>query len=79
MDMEIESEKEDEEINRPMKDPGAPTTSEVEQHVLSHIPCPHCVAGRARPTAHRRRTAPPNYKVPHVVVDYCFLSGDQDS
>lgn len=66
-----------------MRDPGAPTTSELDQRFLSHIPFvswfPHCFSGRARYNAHRRRIATPDCKIPHVVVDDGFLSGDQDS
>lgn len=71
IEMDIEFEQEDE---QPV---------DLERHFLSHIPfrswCPHCAARRARDNAHRRRTAPPQYKIPHVVVDYGVLGGYGDS
>lgn len=83
MEVDIEFEKEDEQLAKPMKDPGPPSASELERHLLSHIPlrswCAHCVAGRARHAAHRRRTAPADYRVPHVVADYGLLGGYQDA
>lgn len=83
MEMDIEFEKEDEQLAKPLTDLGAPTSAELERHFLSHIPfrsrCPHCVAGRARHNAHRKRTSPPEYKVPHVVVDSGFLGGKGDA
>eukprot|EP00971_Amphidinium_carterae_P334692 6470118-Amphidinium_carterae.1 len=40
--------------------PTTPTKDEIAQHAVTHVPfkdwCSHCVAGRARGDAHRRRT-----------------------
>ena len=48
-------EKESEEAKPPevLRDPGAPTPREIEEHNVTHMPfrswCPHCVAGTGGP------------------------------
>ena len=52
-EIECDEEKESEEAKPPevLRDPGAPTPKEVEQHNVTHLPfrswCRHCVRGRA--------------------------------
>ena len=64
-----------------MKDPGAPTQKEIDDHNCTHLPfrswCPACVTGTAKDRPHRRDgTADKN--MPMLVVDCGFL-GTQDA
>jgi len=56
-------------------DPGAPTTAQVEEHRMTHIPfrswCKWCVLGRGRGIQHRKAGAS---DVPIIGVDYFFLT-----
>ena len=42
-----------------LRDPGAPTQKELDEHNTTHLPfrswCPHCVAGKAQDRPHRMR------------------------
>ena len=59
--IECGEEKESEEAKTPevLRDPGAPTPKEVEQHNVTHLPfrswCPHCVSGKAQDRSHKKR------------------------
>ena len=69
---------ETEEARRPkaLRDPGAPTQAEIDNHNLLHLPfrgwCPSCVIGKAKDKPH---FADPDKDkaVPVVVFDYGFL------
>ena len=41
-----------------LRDPGAPTPKEVEDHNVTHLPfrswCPRCVSGKAQDRPHKR-------------------------
>ena len=59
---EIELEDKPSEEARPpevLRDPGAPTKRELEEHSTTHLPfrswCPHCVAGKAQDRPHRMK------------------------
>ena len=79
---EIEMEKElEEEARRPnsLREPGAPSANEVEEHNLTHLPfrawCPSCVNGRGRDRQHLRQELS-DKAVAEVVFDYCFMGND---
>ena len=63
---------------RPLRDPGAPTAQERQQHELTHLPfrpwCADCVAGAAADHPHRRGAPAPDIGVVKVSVDYGFIS-----
>ena len=77
-------EKEGEEARRPevLRDPGAPTPKEVEEHNVTHMPfrswCPHCVSGKAQSRHHKRVDHQGEKQIPEVVFDYGFLGGKDD-
>ena len=56
-----EEERASEEAKKPevLRDPGAPTPREVEEHNVTHLPfrswCPHCVSGKAQYRHHKQR------------------------
>ena len=74
---EIECEnKESEEARAPevLRDPGAPTAKEIEEHNTTHLPfrswCPHCVTGKAQDRPHRmKKEAQMEKQVPEIVFD----------
>lgn len=61
---------------RMLRDPGAPTQKEVDEHCVTHMPFrawrPSCVAGKARDKHHRQREQD-DKGIPEVVFDYCFM------
>ena len=76
--VEEREEEEGKEARRPntLRDPGAPTPREIEEHNVCHIPyrswCPSCVSGKARDKPHR--SVEQDEKIlPEVVFDYCFM------
>lgn len=79
---EIQLEVEEEEARKPrtLRDPGAPTEVEVEQHNVTHLPfrawCPACVEGKARDKPHRKLDDSENKGLPEVVFDYGFLGAE---
>ena len=82
---EIEcEEKESEEARAPevLRDPGAPTPKEIEEHNVTHMPfrswCPHCVAGKAQERPHRKQERQSEKQIPEIVFDYGFLGGKDD-
>ena len=66
-----------------LRDPGAPTEKEVEEHNVTHLPfrtwCPHCVAGKAQDRPHREVKDQDEKQVPEIVFDYGFLGGKEDA
>ena len=64
---------------RALRDPGAPTSKEIAEHNLTHIPfrswCPSCVVGKARDRAHLKQ-ADSEKQLPEVVFDYCFMANE---
>ena len=69
-------EKEGEEARAPevLRDPGAPTAKEIEEHNTTHLPlrswCPRCVTGKAQDRPHRmRKEAQMEKQVPEIVFD----------
>ena len=79
--VDVEAECEDEEARKakPLRDPGAPTQSEIDAHNITHLPyrawCPACVAGKARDRLHKA-FAYEDKGIPEVVFDYCFLGAE---
>ena len=81
---EIECEEQVREEARPpevLRDPGAPTAKELEEHNTTHLPfrswCPHCVAGKAQDRPHKRQKgAQMDKQLPEVVFDYGFFGGE---
>ena len=67
---------------RVLRNPGTPTQAEVEVHNLTHLPyrswCPACVAGKARDRGHEASVTDYSEGVPQIVMDYCFMKGDED-
>ena len=66
-----------------LRDPGAPTQREMEEHNITHLPfrswCPHCVAGKAQDRPHRmRKEDQMDKQVPEIVFDYGFFGGKED-
>ena len=67
---------EQEEARQPevLRDPGAPTQKEIEEHNVTHLPfrswCQHCVSGKAQDRPHRMRKEDQEEKqVPEIVFD----------
>ena len=62
-------------------DPKLPSSEEVRQHNLTHVPyrswCPHCVRGRGKEMDHKRRKGEDEQGIPEYHLDYCF-PGDED-
>ena len=56
-----------------MRDPGAPTQAEVDQHNITHLPfrpwCSSCVSGQARDKPHRRDVVD-DKAIDEIVFDY---------
>ena len=81
-DIELECEEEEEEAREPcvLRDPGAPTESEVERHNVTHMPfrswCLACVEGKARDKHHQKAEGQVGKEVPEIVFDYCFLGSE---
>ena len=77
-------EDESEEARRPevLRDPGAPTPKEIEEHNVTHLPfrswCPHCVSGKAQDRHHRRRENTDEKQIPEIVFDYVFMASAED-
>ena len=77
-------EKESEEAKPPevLRDPGAPTPREIEEHNVTHMPfrswCPHCVAGKAQERPHKKQERQSEKQIPEIVFDYGFLGGKDD-
>ena len=66
-----------------LRDPGAPTKKELEEHNTTHLPfrswCPHCVAGKAQDRPHKmNKSAQMDKQLPEVVFDYGFFGGKED-
>ena len=82
--IECGEEKESEEAKSPevLRDPGAPTPKEVEQHNVTHLPfrswCPHCVSGKAQDRQHKKRENQDEKQIPEIVFDYVFLASAED-
>ena len=73
-----EEREEGEEARRPktMRDPGAPTPREIDEHNITHMPyrswCSSCVSGKARDKPHRHGDQEQK-SIPEIVFDYCFM------
>ena len=56
-----------------------PSKEEVELHNKTHLPyrswCPHCVRGKARRRAHRRKRRKVRGGIPVISVDYMWMKG----
>ena len=66
-----------------LRDPGAPTKRELEEHNITHLPfrswCQHCVAGKAQDRPHKmNKSAQMDKQLPEVVFDYGFFGGKED-
>ena len=61
---------------KPARHPGAPTTSEIAKHAVSHWPyrrwCPHCIRGRGRRRQHRTDKGSAR-TIPVLSADHCFI------
>ena len=83
-EIELDKEENEEESEarapRTLRDPGAPSAKEVEDHNVTHLPfrawCAACVSGKARDRLHHRREQE-SKDIPEIVFDYCFM-GDSD-
>ena len=66
-----------------LRDPGAPTPSEIEEHNVTHLPfrswCPHCVAGKDQDLPHKKREHQCEKQISEIVFDYRFLGGEDDT
>ena len=64
---------------RSLGDPRLPSSKEVEEHYLTHVPyrnwCPHCIRGRGKDLDHRR-ALDDERKIREFSFDYCF-PGDE--
>ena len=83
---ESDEEGDDQSKRAPKKiaDPRMPTSAEVEDHNLTHLPyrswCVHCVRGRGEQTSHRRQGPRPESAIPEIHMDYCFVGRkDEDA
>ena len=56
-----------------------PSKEEVANHNVTHLPyrswCRHCVRGKAKRRAHRKRIRKERGGVPVISIDYAWLSG----
>ena len=84
-EIQCEEEEASEEARQPevLRDPGAPTAKELEEHNINHLPfrswCPHCVAGKAQDRPHKMQKADKMDKqLPEIVFDYGFFGGKED-
>ena len=81
--IELQSEDEGEEARpvKVLKSPTLPTTVEVDERSITHLPfrnsCPFCVQGKAENFSHETQ-GEKEYQIPHIVCDYCVLGGDDD-
>jgi len=64
-----------------MLDPKLPSSEEVRQHNLTHMPyrnwCPHCVRGRGKEMDHKKKKDTNEQDIPEYHLDYCF-PGDEE-
>ena len=64
----------------PLPVPRAPSKSEWEKHIVSHMPyrswCRHCVAGRGLERRHLSQSGVNEDAQPYISIDYCYLAGD---
>jgi hypothetical protein len=70
-------------VPRIPRDPGQPTTKEIDEHAATHLPfrswCSECVRGRKKNPAHYKQLPSEEGAVPSVHLDYCFLrDGDEE-
>ena len=78
---DVSSGEEEEEGDEPNigKDVKAPSKSEWDEHMVTHVPfrdwCPHCVKGRGKRGMTRRRNKMGKEEVPVVSIDYGYMSG----
>ena len=79
-DDDVEHDAEEEcEPPRALRNPGQPTSAQMEEHSLTHIPfrpwCKHCVRGKAKDKPSRRLGAlQTNSAAPRVRLDYCMIT-----
>ena len=63
---------------RAIASPDLPRRREVEEHNLTHIPfrcwCNHCLRGRGRRSAHKRRDGVDDRAVTTYSIDYMYLT-----
>lgn len=59
-----------------LRDPGAPTQTEIDEHNMTHLPfrpwCPSCIAGQARDKHHKKSTDQ-DKAIDEIVFDYGFF------
>ena len=82
-DLDDDEAEEEAEVQRPLRDPGAPTKQEIAEHNLTHIPprpwCPHCLRGKGKDSPSLKLSGPwAESLVPRVRLDYCFLTETAD-
>ena len=76
-----DDEDEEDEARRPSvpSAPVRPSTKEVEEHMVTHMPfrswCPHCVRGKAKGKHHRNQDRT-NHRMPTVALDYAYMKED---
>ena len=65
-----------------MQDPKKPTEEDRAEHNVTHLPfrnwCRHCIAGRGKEAAHRRR-AQGSGDLPEIHFDFAFMGDEADA
>ena len=63
-------------LARKVREPGEPTSAEISDHNITHLPfrswCAHCVRGKSNNDPHRRRPAD-EPEIPTIGMDYCSM------
>ena len=78
-----EGEDQEEEVAEPRIAPVPirPSTSEVDSHMLTHLPyrawCPHCIRGKSKGRPHNRANVSAHV-MPTVAIDYMFMTESQN-
>ena len=81
-EIQLDVEAEGSEAREPciLRDPGAPTAAEVEQHYVTHLHfrawCPACVEGKAKDRPHRKQEVEEEKRLPEIVFDYGFMGAE---
>ena len=62
------------------KSPDQPTTREVEEHMVTHVPyrswCPYCIAGKSKADAHFNK-GKRGIEMPEIHIDYMFMESEE--
>ena len=59
-----------------------PSQEEVDKHNVTHLPyrswCPHCIRGKAKRRAHRKRVREKRQGIPVISLDYMWMKGKKE-